>query len=437
MFRTPIRVTPASRVTTWASLALIVTAACSDPVGPSGSELPRIDELPRPLTSSEQLVIERSNDFGIDLLREVLEVDSRPNVVISPLSASMALGMTLNGARGTTFEGMRTALRFEGLSRAEINESYRSLLELLGSLDPEVKISIANSAWANQDYSFHQAFFAALAEYFDAPAESRDFADPQTLLEINSWVDEKTSGRIERILQEGELDPMLALLLLNAVDFDARWTTEFDPDDTRAAAFTRADGSTVTVDMMNLDSVELPFGGTGDLVAAELPYGGEAYAMVIAVPWGERSAREALSGMDGGDWAALIGSLRTTEVDQLSIPRFELSYDTFLNDPLTDMGMGLAFTSGADFGDLSPEPLCIDFVRQKTYIEVDEAGTRAAAVTAVGIGPTSFTGLVADRPFLFAIRERLSGTILFAGLIGDPTEEDSGAADFPPPCRQR
>lgn len=415
---------------------LALLAACNDPVGPGGPGS-TIDELPRPLTSSEVVVIERSNAFGIDLLREVLEVDDRTNVVLSPLSASMALGMTLDGAAGTTLDGMRTALRFEDLSRAEINDSYRSLVNLLMELDPEVEVSIANSMWANEEFTFHQAFFDAVAEHFGARAESRDFADPATLTEINTWVSENTRGLIDRILEEGELDPALALLLLNAVYFDGRWSTEFDPEDTEPRPFTRADGSTVTVDMMNLEGVEFPFGSANDLVAAELPYGGGAYSMIVAVPWGGTPAREVLAGMDGNDWDALIGSLEPRELDVLSLPRFQLEYDTFLNGPLTDMGMGIAFTQQADFSDLSQEPLCIDFVCQKTFIEVDEAGTRAAAVTAVGIGPTSFIGLIADRPFLFAIRERLSGTILFIGLIGDPTDEDSGPAELPEPCRFR
>lgn len=159
--------------------------------------------------------------------------------------------------------------------------------------------------------------------------------------------------------------------------------------------------------------------------------------MVVAVPRSATPAREILSGMDEGDWSELVDSLEPRELDALSLPKFRLAYDTFLNGPLADMGMGIAFTPMADFSDLSPEGLCIDFVRQKTFVEVDEAGTRAAAVTGVGIGPTSFVGLIADRPFLFAIRERLSGTILFIGLIGDPSEEDSGPGEFPEPCRFR
>ena len=414
------------------SVVLALLGACGDPVGP-GSPL---EELPRPLTPGEAAVIERSNTFGIDLLREVLEADDRPNVVLSPLSASMVLAMTLNGAAGTTLDGMRAALRLDGLSRAEINDSYRGLTSLLTGLDPLVEVSIANSAWTNAGHSFHQAFLDAVTEHFDGRVESRDFRDPNTRREINAWVDRNTRGLIERILEEGELDPRLALLLLNAVYFDGRWRAGFDPEDTEPGGFIRDDGSTVTVDMMHLTDVELPYGRTDDLVAVELPYGRGAYSMVVALPR-RATPREVLAGMDASGWDALIGSVEPRMLDGLSLPRFAMEYDSLLNDALTDMGMGIAFTRQADFSDLSPGPLCVDFVRQKTFVEVDEAGTRAAAVTAVGARAVSFFGFLVDRPFLFAIRERLSGTILFIGVIGDPTVSNSGPAELPAPCDGR
>ncbi len=178
--------------------------------------------------------------------------------------------------------------------------------------------------------------------------------------------------------------------------------------------------------MMNASEVELSLGYGPGWSAVELPYGGGAFSMVIVVPAGD--IRGLVSGWDSNDWSAVLASLNPQEVDLVSIPRFRLAYDAFLNPVLDAMGMGVAFRPGADFTNLSPRggELCIDFVRQKTFIEVDEVGTRAAAVTTVGIGPTSFTGVVADRPFFFALRERLSGTLLFTGIIGDPTVEDSG-----------
>jgi serpin B len=417
--------------------ATLAISACGDATGPQDPAGP-ITELPRPLSAAESSVIGASNDFGLDLFAGVVTADERPNVVLSPLSASMALGMTLNGADGATFDAMRGALGFGDLTQDEINASYRDLIDLLTDLDPAVAFGIANAIWANQDYAFHQAFFDAVAEAFDARAESRDFADPATLAAINDWVDEGTGGLIDRILDA--LDPEQVMLLVNAIHFDGAWTTEFDPEDTRTRAFRRPDGSTVDVEMMSMSGVELRLGGGPGYQAVELPYGGEAYAMVVVVPSGPElggpSARDFAAGLDRAGWDALIGSLTPQELDGLEIPKLRLSYDGYLNDALKSLGMEVAFNPGADFTRLSPagNQMCIDFVRQKTFVEVDERGTRAAAVTAVGVGAVSFTGLIADRPFVFAIRERLSGTILFVGLVEDPTADEQEPAPYDDTC---
>ena len=410
--------------------AALGLAGC-DVFGPDGSD--PITELPRDLSVSEQAVIESSNDFGLQLLGRVASADGRPNVVLSPLSASMALGMTLNGASGATLDAMSATLGFGGLTREEINASYQGLVELLTTLDPEVRFDIANAIWANQDYAFHQAFFDAVSAAFAARAESRDFSDPATLADINAWVEESTEGLIDKILDA--LDPAQVMLLVNAIYFDGAWTSQFDPEDTRTQTFTRPDDSTVEVEMMTMSGVELPLGGGPGYSAVELPYGGGAFSMVVAVPWGT-SARELAAGLDAQAWDALIDGLTPQELDQLAIPKFTLTHDAYLNDALKAMGMEVAFGPGADFTGLSPqgEDMCIDFVRQKTFIEVDERGTRAAAVTAVGIGVVSFTGLIADRPFVFAIRERLSGTLVFVGLVEDPTADDPGPEPYDDTC---
>jgi serpin B len=415
-----------------ALLAVPLASCGGDPMEPGGSE--PITELPRALTPAEQAVIADANAFGLTLLARMVETDERPNVILSPLSASMALGMTMNGAAGSTFDAMRTTLGFGTLSQVEINDAYRGLIDLLADLDAEVRFEIANAIWANEEVPFHDAFFEAVGAAFDAKVESSDFGSPATLDEINGWVSDNTGGLIERIVDT--LDPNLVMLLLNAIYFDGSWTTQFDPDDTRPGTFTREDGTTVEVDMMNLDGVELPLGGGSGYQAVELPYGGGAYSMVVVVPHHPAGARAFVEGLDADQWEGIVAGLNPTEVDLVSIPKFTLDYDAYLNETLKAMGMGVAFAPGADFTGMSPvgDQLCIDFVRQKTFIEVDERGTRAAAVTGVGVGAVSFLGLVADHPFAFAIRERLSGTILFAGMVGDPTAEDPGPEPYEPTC---
>ncbi len=414
-------------------LAALPLAGC-DLVEPGDDAPEKITALPRALTVAERAVIESGNAFGLDLLREVAARDDRANVVLSPFSASMALGMTLNGADGATFEAMRTTLGFAGLDRAEINASYSGLIELLTTLDPTVRFDVANSVWSNEDAPVLEGFLRTVADAFGARTESRDFSDPATLAEINRWVEESTDGYIGRILDS--LDPNLVMLLINAIFFEGSWTTEFDPERTTPGDFRRDDGTVVSVPMMSIRDTEFPVGGGADWSAIELPYGGEAFSMVLVVPGFDTTARELLTTLDEQRWSEITESLAARELDVLSMPKLTLTFDAFLNDALRAMGMDPAFRPGADFTRLSPvgDQLCIDFVRQKTFLEVDEEGTRAAAVTAVGIGPTSFNGLIVDRPFLLAIRERLSGTILFFGLIGDPTAEDPGPEPYERTC---
>jgi len=404
----------------------LAMASCSDGTSPSDEYEP-ITRLPRELTAAESSLIGASNDFGLELVRTVAASDDRPNVILSPLSASMALGMTLNGADSATFDAMRSTLGFAGLTQAEVNDAYRDLIDLLTDLDPLVQFEIANAIWVNDGVPFYDAFFQAVSAAFDAHAESRDFADAATVDAINAWVDDKTHGLIDSIVDS--LDPGLVMLLANAIYLDAAWTYQFDPSDTHPAEFTRADGSTVTVDMMSRRDVELPVTGNASYTAVELPYGGGAFSMVVILPAEGLTVRDVFAELDATAWDALVTNLWPRTLGRVALPKFTLSYDAWLNDALAAMGMGVAFTPAADFTRMSPEGdrMCISFVRQKTFMEVDERGTRAAAVTTVGIVETSLPPeVVMDRPFALVIRERLSGTLLFAGVMGDPTATDPG-----------
>lgn len=418
--------------------AAAFVAGCSDSSRPTSStperEAAQLAELPRALSATERAVITASNRFGLDLAARVTAADRRANVILSPLSASMALGMALNGADGATFDAMRAALGFDALTQEQINGSYRDLIDLLAGLDPQVRFEIANAIWANERVPIHGAFLDAVGNAFDARAESRNFGDPAALAAINTWVEQSTGGHIERIVDS--LDPALAALLVNAIYFNGTWTTQFDSNDTRRQAFTREDGSVVNVDMMSLQNVEMRQANGASYSAVELPYGGEAFSMVIVLPSESIGARDWLAEIDSDTWAALTSALRSSKLDLLAVPKLKLTYDTYLNDALQAMGMDPAFRPGADFTRLSPAgaQMCIDFVRQKTFVEVDERGTRAAAATGVGVGLVSFTSFVVDRPFVFAIRERLSETMLFIGLVSDPTAMDRGAEPYVSDC---
>ncbi|MFO7304307.1 MAG: serpin family protein [Gammaproteobacteria bacterium] len=414
-------------VVTMIACCTLTMAGCGGsqrPDASSSNSAPGVSEgLARAFDLTERTVALASNDFGLVLTTRVAAADTRANIVLSPLSASMALGMALNGADGATLDAMRSGLGFGSLTIEQINGAYRTLLKSLRHRDPAVRFEIANALWTNDGIPFHEAFLQTIDHTFEAQAQSRDFGSPATLAAINTWVKQKTGGRIERIVDT--LDPALSALLVNAIHFEGAWTTQFDPAKTQRATFTREDGSTVDVDMMSMDRAELRRAYNAAYAAVELPYGNGAFSMIVVLPDPGVTARAWLSQLDGEQWAALLDELAVGRIDRLSIPKVRLTYDAYLNDALKQMGMGAAFRPGADFSRMSPagEQMCIDFVRQRTFVEMDERGTRAAAATGVGMGLVSFTELVFDRPFVFFIREQDSGALLFVGLVTDPTAQ--------------
>lgn len=412
---------------TSAALAIglaVALAACDGGTGPSGST--KIEELPRALTGSEHALIGAGESFAFEFLREVARDEAAAtNVFVSPLSASMALGMALAGAEAGTYEAMRDALGLGGLSREEIGSSYASLMALLTGLDPDVRMAIGNSVWLRDGFEPEAAYLAEVDEDFGARVASLDFDDPAAADTINAWVEEATEGLIDGIV-DPPIDPLTVAFLINAIYFQGDWTVRFDPSDTRPGPFLREDGSTVSAPFMRLTDGTFPFAWTQDYAAVELPYGGEAFAMTVVVPTGDGGLGAFVGGLDADRWKAILGGLAPAEAT-VSLPKFRLEYEKTLNDALIALGMGPAFDEAvADFSRMHRDALAMQLhvsrVKQKAYVEVDEKGTKAAAVTSVEVGVTSAPPTFeADRPFLFAIRERLSGTVLFLGMMFDPT----------------
>lgn len=412
-------------------LLLVSPMGCeSDPTGPPAL----ITDLPRPLTAAEERVIQGSNEFALDLLREVTANETEsPNVFLSPLSASMALGMTMNGMAGSTWTQMRDVLGFDGMEEQEINEAYRDLIALLLELDSGVTFGLGNSVWARLGIPFHQTFYDRVTSYFGAELQELDFSDPGAPDVINAWVEDVTRGRITEMIDE--IDPDVIMYLINAVYFKGDWRQQFDPGGTTDRPFQRADGSTVTVPMMSVEGAFRTF-ATESALGVEIPYGGGAFTAVAVLPggWGSTAADRVLD-LDAATWRSWADALDGGEPGTVvvELPRFELEYERTLNDDLEALGMPDAFSDvEADFTRLTPLDLpagqgppwvYISEVKQKTFVKVDEQGTEAAAATSVAIGLTSAGPPILrfDRPFLFAIRERISGAILFIGVIGDPS----------------
>ena len=406
-----------------ALVAAFAVSGCESVFGP-GRDTSPLTELPRALSASEREVIRASNHFAFGLLREAGARDTASNVFLSPLSASMALGMTLNGAAGETFTGMRAALGFGEMEPAEINAAYRSLIDLLLGLDRSVDMRLANSIWLREGFPFHDAFVQSSRTHFDAEVATLDFSDPASAGVINRWVDRSTDGKIRKVLDQ--VDPEMVMYLINAVYFKGTWTQQFDPRQTREAPFQRADGTQQPVQMMHLEDAGVRHLLTPEVQIVDLPYGREAFSMTLVLPGGGQPLEEWAATVDAQRWDAWMEQLHEGELD-VYLPRFRLEYQQVLNETLRALGMETAFDDrAADFSGMSPlgADLYIDEVKQKTFLEVNEKGTEAAAVTSVGVAPTSLPpSFRADRPFLLVIRERLSGTILFLGTIGAPPSE--------------
>ena len=399
------------------TLLLLATAGCLEsPTDPSG-RVNEITRLPRALSAAETEVIGASNRFAFSLLAQA----NRPstNLFLSPLSASMALGMTMNGAAGETWNQMRDVLGFRGLAEEKINAAYESLLELLVGLDPAVETALGNSVWTREGFPVHADFLAAVRETFDAEVAELDFASPSASARINGWVKAATNGRIDDIVPV-VIPPAVVMYLINAIYFKAPWTFQFDPSDTRTRPFHLDDGSTRTVSLMTLRG-DLPYQENDRFQAVDLPYGGSAFSMTILLPGPEVSVDDLAVSLDAAKWQDIADNFHETNL-LLFLPRFRMAYERKLNDDLAALGMVDAFDQRADLTRLSPVAgLWISSVKQKSWVDVDEEGTEAAAATVVDIRETSSGPVIrADRPFLFFIRERLSGTILFVGKIANP-----------------
>jgi len=378
----------------------------------------------RSFTELEKQVAASSDKFGLNIFRETNRTQADSNIFISPLSISMALGMTLNGANGTTYDAMKSTLEFDGLSGQEINETYQSLIKLLTQVDPKVVFQIANSIWYREGWTFEQEFIDTNKEYFSALVKGLDFNDPAAPSIINNWVNTNTNGKIEKIIES--IDPTTVMFLINAIYFNGTWKYEFDKDETIDDSFYLPNGSSVPCKLMVQDN-DFDYFENSDFQAVDLPYGNNAFSMTIILPHNNKNIDSLITQFNDVNWTNWIGSL-TPQKGKLLLPKFKLEYKIKLNDILSTLGMGIAFSPGnADFSRMytGPFDLFISKVDHKTFVDVNEEGTEAAAVTSVSIGYTSGGGsgflMRVDHPFIFVIREKNSGTILFIGKIVEPT----------------
>ncbi len=356
--------------------------------------------------------------FDFRLLSEIASSQDDPIICVSPLSASVALSMAAEGAKGDTRAEMLKVLGFQNIK--ELRRYYAHLLDILESKESGISLNMANSLWIADDFSVKRRFKSTLRRYYDAEVSCLDFSEPSSAARINTWCADNTAGKIEEIVQS-PMDPSLKMLILNALYFKGEWSEAFNPELTHMDKFHGAYGDVETKFMMKND-VKYKYGVSGSAEILEIPYGKDGnYVMDIVLPSEDMNMEEYLEGFTADIFNELEESMSKRKISHVRIPLFKAECDMSLKGILKNMGIEQAFSSGADFGLISREPLMVDQVKQKTFIEVNEAGTEAAAVTSIAFMKSSIDhdriDFVADRPFIFIIRECNSGIILFNGVV--------------------
>lgn len=373
------------------------------------------------------------NDFGLELLRRlVIEGD---NAVISPASVAVALGMARAGALGTTADEMDAVLR--DVARPE-NAAWLNALDLaLASRNQtfvddagderEVILRVANAMFAQRGMAIKDAYLAALAETYGAGVRLVDYigAPDASRQEVNGWVDERTEGRIPDLLGADDVNELTRWILVNAIYLRAPWAVPFPEEATTEQPFTRVDGSRVQVPMM-ATAQQIPYASGTGWRAVEVPYFGDTLSMLLILP---DDLAAFVADANAATLNQIVGALSMVRVE-LTMPRFGIETKANLKDVLKAMGMPTAFTDRADFSGITSDvQIRIAKVIHQANIDVDEAGTEAAAATAVigevtsGGPPPSTVQLRLDHPFLFALRDIETGAVIFLGQVGDPSRD--------------
>lgn len=368
-----------------------------------------------------QNVAEAHNIFGFNLLK-VLSARKAENVIISPLSISMAYSMVYNGAGGETKNQLAATLQVSQYTVDEVNRENAVLMQNLQARDPKVELVMANSIWAREGVNFNQSFLDRNQQYYQAKVGVLDFSQPEAADIINAWVNQNTRGKIPSIVNR-PLNPLSVMWLINAVYFKGAWEEEFDKDFTTEREFVISADQKVQAKFMYQYRDDFQYFENDDFQAVSLPYGeGKKISMMVFLPKGELTAF--INSLDAAHWGAWHSSFQERE-GTLELPKFTLEYSTSLVEPLMSLGLHDAFSGAADFSGIYGG-LFISESHHKTFIEVNEEGTEAAAATSIGMSlalpledKETFYMMV-NKPFFFAITDSQSSEILFSGLVYNP-----------------
>jgi serpin B len=407
----------------------------ASPIGSTANPSPtNVTASPQPMPNNrannrkvklDDRLVQANTSFGFKLFDRVAKQDANKNIFISPSSVAIALSMTYNGASGETQQAIAKALELQGIKIDEVNSFNHTIQQLLATGDTNVELNIANSLWARKDITFAQDFLKKVKEFYQAEITNLDFADPNSVNTINAWVKKNTKDKIDKIVDRIDRDSML--FLINAVYFKGKWEAPFEKSLTKPQPFTIADGTKIQHPAMSR-SGGYRYYDAPTFQAISLPYGSGRFGMEVFLPKSESSLVEfqkQLTAKNWQDWSTNF----TYKQGLIQLPRFKIEYEISLKNALQNMGMAIAFDPDkADFRNLSTFKAAIGDVKHKTFVDVNEEGTEAAAVTSVEMRVTSAMPseetpfqMIVDRPFFFTISDRQTGTIIFMGTIKNPS----------------
>jgi len=374
--------------------------------------------------SDQEKLVAANTAFAFNLAGRVAGVQSNANVFLSPFSVSCALEMAADGAGGDTRAEIEKTLETTNLPANALNPACASLLQQFTSRK-DVTVNLACGLWFQQGMHLKPAFEQDNRTFFQAELAAVNFGSPDSAKTINAWADGKTEGRIKEVVQF-PFPPATRMVLANAIYFKGDWTAPFQKAATHPRDFHLPDGRVKPAPMMSREAYFV-YQETHDFQAVQLDYTG-GFQMELFLPATNSSPRKLLAAFAApGSWERDAQSGFSRHDGSVVLPKFKIEFDAQLNDALKAMGIKKAFTSNAEFSGIADEPLFISEVKQKSFVEVDEAGTVAAAVTTVGMAtraaqmasPIGFV-LLLDRPFLFVITDKQTGSVLFVGMVNDP-----------------
>jgi serpin B len=402
-------------------LALCAFCSCqSDDSNTDENKTINLDE------KSAQL-IEADNTFGLELFQKIREESEKENIMISPLSISVAFAMAYNGADKDTKTEMEKAMKLNGLTTEQINNSYKMLIKALQSLDEKVVFEVANAIFYADGFTVKPDFLNINKTVYDAEVTKLQFSSPSAVETINKWVADKTHDKITKIIEQ--LNPLDRMVLLNAIYFNGIWTNKFDEKGTHNLSFTKANGTNIEVPMMKKEE-KLDYTTNSLFSAIKMPYGKGQYNMVVMLPASGKNSQNVIDALSFTNWKTWMTEFKTKDPVVVTMPRFKFAFETKLNDVLKQMGMKKAFEPlVADFSKISDTDLYISSAVHKSFIDVNENGTEAAAVTSITFTTTSAgneppkTYFNVNRPFVFAITEKDTDAILFLGEVNHPEYE--------------